>query len=187
MSTAAVSAAASEVLSGIAPQIKGGRILEHPEAVRQGIPSALDWSEEELGIFASVKAKSKTEAAWYIGKACEERKKQGAGFSEWRKKYLPLISERTLDRYQGMAETFSLDDIEGKSQTVVYRLLYGRPEPRKRSPKQEKEGAATFTVKEALPKLLAFVEKPDPAILTEHRADLQRLAYGILELLMKSK
>lgn len=165
-----------------APIVKGGRILEHPEAVPEGIPTK-DWSPEKLGEFAATKVKSKTEAAWFIGRACRARKEQGAGFSEWRKKYLPLMSERTLQRYQAIA-VYDLEVIEGKSQGEVYELLYGRPEPVKRGPAQPTDEVLADPVPAAIAVIHDLLMTPGNGDkIAQHKDELKALARTIFEVL----
>ncbi len=99
-----------------------------------------DWTLEHLGKFAQQVAKRTAHDAWLLGRAYTiakaQAKAEGQKIEEWRKQWLPFLSQPTLSRYEAVGK-LPEDDVREKSITEVYKLLGFAPQ--KFSPTENKD------------------------------------------------
>ena len=104
-----------------------------------------DWSLDQLGRFANRIAKRTAHDAWLLGRAFTfakaKAKAEGQKIEEWRKEWLPFMSQPTLSRYEAVGK-LTEDEVKGKGLTEVYRLLELVPQkPSEPAPSIEASGA----------------------------------------------
>lgn len=85
-----------------------------------------NWTLEELGLFAQQVAKRTARDAWLLGRAYAiakaKAKAEGKKIEAWRRRWLPVLSQPTLSRYEAVSK-LPEDAVVGKGLTDVYRLL----------------------------------------------------------------
>lgn len=85
-----------------------------------------NWTLDELGQFAQQVAKRTARDAWLLGRAYgiakAKAKAEGKKIEAWRRKWLPVLSQPTLSRYEAVSK-LPEDAVTGKGLTDVYRLL----------------------------------------------------------------
>jgi hypothetical protein len=85
-----------------------------------------NWTLEELGLYVQQVAKRKARDAWLLGRAYAiakaKAKAEGKKIEVWRRKWLPVLSQPTLSRYEAVSK-LPEDAVVGKGLTDVYRLL----------------------------------------------------------------
>lgn len=89
------------------------------------IPSD-NWSLNRLGKFAQKIAKRNAHDCWLLGCAYglakAKAKAEGQMIEEWRKQWIPFLSQPTLCRYEAVSK-MPEEEVMDKSVTEVYRLL----------------------------------------------------------------
>lgn len=98
-----------------------------------------NWTLEELGKFAQQLAKRTAYDAWRLGRAYSiakaKAKAEGKKIEEWRRQWLPFLSQPTLSRYEAVGR-LPEEEVKDKSITEVYMNLGLAP---KKSPSQPEE------------------------------------------------
>ena len=106
--------------------------VENPKAVDEAEylnPTRPDDTNlDTLGQFARTAAKKGAEYAWELGRAVQLAKiktqELGENFGDWRKKWIPDVNERSLQRYKQVG-ILDYDTVKGKTKGEVYKLLFG--------------------------------------------------------------
>ncbi|MFO0806157.1 MAG: hypothetical protein U0791_23895 [Gemmataceae bacterium] len=120
-----------------------------------------NWTLEELGLFAQQVAKRTARDAWLLGRAYgiakAKAKAEGKKIETWRRKWLPILSQPTLSRYEAVSK-LPEDAVVGKGLTEVYRLLGLAPQ--KASPTASDSGVETPPATDAATEVAPTADGP---------------------------
>ena len=136
-----------------------------------------NWSLEELGQYAQQVAKRTARDAWLLGRAYAiakaKAKAEGKKIEAWRRKWLPVLSQPTLSRYEAVSK-LPEDAVVGKGLTDVYRLLGLAPQ--KASPTASDSDVETPHVTDAAMEIAPTADGPNRESHPEPDSLLKRVA-----------